>query len=267
MFQPEIQFRSPIHSRRNKRRREENPYGFTLIELLVVVAIIVILIALLVPSLTQVREQSKRVACSSNLRSLAQITHIYAAQNSDYVPIGRASNYRWVNYWFVDSSDDIPEFYMFGALYNEKLISDGRIAYCPSQKTIGSYTYKSSVNPWPPTFARRTRAGYSMRSEYIVANLSTVYKPQYPKLINLENKFIMSDLICEEPYVVSGHQNKLARAMADGSVMFVPLATIGADGKPLSYQVSVLKLDSSTSANKIAKNNAVDAIMGIFDHY
>jgi len=43
-------------------------YAFTLIELLVVIAVIALLLAILLPALGRVREQTKRVVCSSQLR-------------------------------------------------------------------------------------------------------------------------------------------------------------------------------------------------------
>lgn len=44
--------------------------GFTLIELLVVIAIIAMLLAILMPSLSAVKERAKRVVCASNQRQI-----------------------------------------------------------------------------------------------------------------------------------------------------------------------------------------------------
>jgi len=60
--------------------------AFTLVELLVVIAIIAVLIALLLPALSAVREQANRIKCMSNLRSIGQSMKIYAADNRDRYP-------------------------------------------------------------------------------------------------------------------------------------------------------------------------------------
>ena len=58
--------------------------GFTLIELLVVVAIIALLVAILVPTLTGARRQAKVVVCSSNLHQIGAGLAIYLSQWGDY---------------------------------------------------------------------------------------------------------------------------------------------------------------------------------------
>jgi prepilin-type N-terminal cleavage/methylation domain-containing protein len=59
--------------------------GFTLIELLVVIAIIALLLAILLPSLAKVKKIARRVVCATNLRSIGQAFHTYAAENDDKV--------------------------------------------------------------------------------------------------------------------------------------------------------------------------------------
>ena len=51
--------------------------AFTLIELLVVVAIIALLIAILLPSLSKARDEAKRAACMSQLRQFANAWTLY----------------------------------------------------------------------------------------------------------------------------------------------------------------------------------------------
>jgi len=75
------------------RRRAAIPSGsaFTLIELLVVVAIIVLLIAIVLPSLSRAREQARIVKCLSNLRNIAQVGTAYLLDNDDLpwvLPVG-----------------------------------------------------------------------------------------------------------------------------------------------------------------------------------
>jgi prepilin-type N-terminal cleavage/methylation domain-containing protein len=58
--------------------------AFTLIELLVVVAIIAVLVAILLPALSNARVQAQSVACMSNLRQVAIADFSYASENLDF---------------------------------------------------------------------------------------------------------------------------------------------------------------------------------------
>lgn len=64
-------------------RRRQGARAFSLVELLVVVSVIALLIAVLLPSLKGARDQAKRLACASNLRSLMTAVQTYAVANDD----------------------------------------------------------------------------------------------------------------------------------------------------------------------------------------
>ena len=67
--------------------------GFTLIELLVVIAIIAVLMGILMPALSRVREQGKRAACLSNLKQLTLSWIMYADDNDDKLVNGDSGEY------------------------------------------------------------------------------------------------------------------------------------------------------------------------------
>jgi prepilin-type N-terminal cleavage/methylation domain-containing protein len=86
-----------LHRYRRPRRCGGRRGGFTLVELLVVIGIVAVLIALLLPTLSKAREQAKKTACMSNLRSLGQALFMYANGNRDRLP-NLNPPYTWIDY-------------------------------------------------------------------------------------------------------------------------------------------------------------------------
>ncbi|MBN2506914.1 MAG: prepilin-type N-terminal cleavage/methylation domain-containing protein [Verrucomicrobia bacterium] len=60
--------------------------GFSLIELLVVMVVIAIMSALSLVALSSAKEKSRAMMCRSNMRQLAMAFHMYADENSDFLP-------------------------------------------------------------------------------------------------------------------------------------------------------------------------------------
>ena len=251
--------------------------GFTLVELLVVIGIIGVLVGILLPVLKRAREQSQTVTCASNLRQLVQMSQVYAVDHDGYLPIGRGSNLRWVNYWFVDNSDlPKPALYMFGSLYGQRLMEDGRVAYCPSQ-SASRFQYNhmdpnpAEANPWPPkvfppgTSQYRTKASYSMRPEYFVAFHTTISAYKLPRLPDLAGKTAFSDLVTHDTSVNTGHRSGLNRAMIDGSVTWVPFTVTDRPDGGTAIRDHLIALKPSNATN--VKNAAIDGIFAALDRY
>jgi len=68
------------------------PRAFTLIEILVVVAIIALLIAILLPSLTKAREYTRNTVCKSNMRQV-MLGHMFYQADNKVLPATQSSFY------------------------------------------------------------------------------------------------------------------------------------------------------------------------------
>jgi len=71
--------------------------GFTLIELLVVIAIIALLMSILMPALSRVKQQAKTMACRANLRQWALFFTMYTEENDGKFEAGVGNGH--TNHW------------------------------------------------------------------------------------------------------------------------------------------------------------------------
>jgi len=69
--------------------------GFTLVELLVVIAIIALLMGLLMPALSRVRQMAYRMVCGSNLSGIGKAMIIYSNDWDEEYPKGGTRNCDW----------------------------------------------------------------------------------------------------------------------------------------------------------------------------
>lgn len=123
--------------------------AFTLIELLVVIAIIAILLGILLPSLSRVRESAKRTRCATQIRQVGTALYAYAADWSGRLPYFGNSLHSYCLYRsdLVDAAGK-PIPMKVAALYEGKYISDPRLFYCPSNIDL-LYRFESYNNPPP----------------------------------------------------------------------------------------------------------------------
>lgn len=201
--------------------------GFTLVELLVVIGVIVVLIAMLLPALTQARERAQRTSCLSNLRQLDAALYLYALNYHDQVPIGYRTASEQYNS-MVFSTTGGNHWVLFGLLPQANCLDDPRVLFCPSENNT-KFMYNTSDNPWPIQPTANVQAGYAMRpAEQIPDDLTTPPNPPLPfnmlKLTSLGSEAILADLTSSLTRVVTRHTTGINVVYGDESARWVRLS-------------------------------------------
>ncbi len=107
--------------------------AFTLIDILASLAVIVLLMALLAPSLAMVREATRRVVCSSNMKQIAYGVVMYADDHKDSLPYSKYSSLGAPQYMIMARIDDFgPKWDGIGTLFDQGYLPTPGVFYCPS---------------------------------------------------------------------------------------------------------------------------------------
>jgi prepilin-type N-terminal cleavage/methylation domain-containing protein len=140
--------------------RRQRTQAFTLIELLVVIAIIAMLMSIMMPSLQQAKERSRRVVCQANLHAIGQAIFIYGNQNNDRLIPGDSWE-PWDVWGCPREYSGIPlspeggnrRVNLGHLLGNNRIIpmpsDDEHTYFCPSSRKLGTIKlYDSFVAGW-----------------------------------------------------------------------------------------------------------------------
>lgn len=159
--------------------------AFTLVDVLVSVGVMALLIGLLLPSLSSVRETARRVACGSNMRQLGIGVQLFADDNRDQLPPTVRSE--WYRYQFrgdkAAAEGEVGEIMTLrfsseklglrgskgwdglGFLFAGSHITAPGVFYCPSHS--GTFRSVDLIGDWSREDTRLV-GNYNLRLEYDV---------------------------------------------------------------------------------------------------
>ncbi|MBI3414679.1 MAG: prepilin-type N-terminal cleavage/methylation domain-containing protein [Verrucomicrobia bacterium] len=128
-------------------RPDKDRTGFTLIELLVVIAIIAILASMLLPALSNAKEQGRRAKCASNLHQVHLAMSMYVDDNNDsFFVLNANGDMPNDGQWTIGPKSDVmlaPNHSLaYWAIGYSRYVSGygGRGAWgCPSAKTVDEW--------------------------------------------------------------------------------------------------------------------------------
>lgn len=214
--------------------------AFTLIELLVVITVISLLIGLLLPVLHAARSSALDTQCRANLRSVHQMTHIYAVEHDQRVPLGyRGYRKQWNTMVYSGTSQ---KFVLFGRMFLDGLMENPEVFYCPAE-TAPDQSFNTAANPWPPGPAGDPTA--NVQGGYASAPLDTDWEwgalppagTDLPRLDELGFMPIFADSVGLPERLDSRHVDGVNVLYADSAVRWIAREQIET---PLSQCVGLI---------------------------
>lgn len=259
-------------------RRRDSIGGFTIVELLVVIGIVTILIAILLPALSNARRVSQRLSCASQVRQIALASINYATDNKNRIPE------RWR---FGTGMDNIPpgaESWIYFSSYNFNGVSANssniaRLAethYLSGNWDSSNMTASQATIPmlWCPAAAATPDASagqnntnhassYFYNPHMCKPGTSVAYDSRYTRIDKIpHNRVLVCDL-CWYPDSVfhmmdsAGMSAGWNLGFSDGHVVFIQSAEL------LAYIQSNYGTTSFRTAYQAS--NAVDFLESIAD--
>jgi type II secretory pathway pseudopilin PulG len=130
------------------RDRYRTAGGFTLIDVLVSMAVVAVLISLLSPSLTSVRETAHQVVCRSNVRQIGIGIYQHAQENDDRVPptTSLMSGSPWESTSLRLAGPHSDTWDGLGRLYSGDFLPAPKLYYCPSHS--GKHRFQQYEDQW-----------------------------------------------------------------------------------------------------------------------
>ena len=211
--------------------------GFSLVELLVVIAIIALLISILLPSLSNAREQAKRTVCATNMRGTITGVFAYTAEHRGFLPNSQNNDASiWCYAFDMKVSHSPTRGPMgLGLLVANKILDPGTLpktVHCPSLDTRSAPHRDHSMdsnrlNWWNGVGAtwwadatyqtKRIVVGYCYRSpSYWRINNRTQLRQE-----QLRPSFVLySDMLDPRFGIRFTHRDGYNRVSADGATNF-----------------------------------------------
>ena len=144
-----------------------------MLDVLVSLAVILVLLGLMLPSLTHVREIARRVVCASNERQIGLAINMFADENDGRIPSTAFLNPEWV----ADTQHEMITLYLhpemgyalpkswdgLGRLAGQRYLTTPGIFYCPSH--TGEHTLHRYASAWQNVGTGIIKGNYHYRGQ------------------------------------------------------------------------------------------------------